>query len=87
MAKRQKKKIRIGANTHSSFSGGLLVIDAGVRSLYDHGGGLLGSCLEEQNLRKGHMDERLEQTRKVPKKPHVLIIFNPQASVLRVPHL
>ena len=29
----------------------------------------------------------LEQTRKVPKKHHVLIIFNPQAIVLRVPNL
>ena len=31
---------------HYSFLGAILVIEAGVRSQYDHGGGLLGYCLE-----------------------------------------
>ena len=73
---------------HSSFFGGILVIKAGVRrSQYVHDGGLLGYCLESQYLQKGHFDERLEQNKKVPEKHHVLIIFNPQAIVLRVPNL
>ena len=38
-------------------------------------------------LQKGRSDQRLEQTRIVPEKHHVLIIFNPQAIVLRVPNL
>ena len=53
----------------------------------DHSDGLLGYCLELWYLRKGHIDQRLEQTRKVPEKHHVLIIFNPQAIMLRVPNL
>ena len=53
----------------SSFSGGVLVIKAGVRrSRHDPSGGLLGYCLESQHSQKGHLDETLEQTRKVPKK-------------------
>ena len=36
---------------------------------------------------KGHIDERLEQIRKVPEKHHVLIIFNTQAIMLEVPNL
>ena len=80
--------IRIGANMHSSFFGGILVIKGGVRrSRYDHDGGLLGYCLESQSLRKGHIDQRLEQTRRVPEKRHVLIIFYPQAIMFRVPNL
>lgn len=49
---------------------------------HGHGGGLLGF-----QLRKGHIDQRLEQTRKIPEKHYVLILFNPQAVVLRGPHL
>ena len=33
---------------------------------------------------KGHIDQILEQTRKVPEKHLILIIFNLQAFVLRV---
>ena len=39
--------IRIGADMHSSFFGGIVVIDAGVRRSWpDLDGGLLGYCLE-----------------------------------------
>ena len=54
---------------HSSVSGGMLVLEAGDRgSWFDPDGGLRGSCLEEQYLRKGHMDQRGAQTGKVPEK-------------------
>ena len=33
------------------------------------------------------IQQKLEQTKKSPEKHHMLIIFNPQAIVLRVPHL
>ena len=40
-------RIRIGANLHFSFFGGILVIKADLRRpLLDPGGGLLGCCLE-----------------------------------------
>ena len=50
-AKRRKAGFQIGirirADMHSSFFGRLLVIKAGIRrSWHDHGGGLLGYCLE-----------------------------------------
>ena len=80
--------VRIGENMHSSLFRGIFVINTGVkRSRHDHDGGLLGYCLEQQHLGKGHIDQRLEQTRKIPEKHQVLIIFTPQAVVLRVPHL
>ena len=48
-----------------SFFGGLLVVKTGIRrSWHDHDGGFL----EGQYLRKGHNDQRLEQTRKGPEK-------------------
>ena len=38
---------RIGADLHSSFSGGLLVIKPDIRrSWHDHDGGVLGCCLK-----------------------------------------
>ena len=53
----------------SSFFGGILVIKAELgTSCHDPDGGLLGYCLEEQSFQKGHIDQRLEQTRKVPDK-------------------
>ena len=68
--------IRIGINMRSFFFGGLLATKAGVReSQYDHDGNLLGYCLEQECLRKGHVDQRLERTGKVPEKHHVLIIL------------
>ena len=73
---------------HSSFIGGTLVMKAGVRtSQRDPDGSLLGYCLEIEYLPKRHIDQRVEQTRKVPEKHHMLIIFNPQATVLRVSNL
>jgi len=40
-------RIRIGTKVHSSFFGGFLVIEAGVRRYRpDSGAGLLGYCLE-----------------------------------------
>ena len=39
-------------------------------------------------LAEGHVEQRLEQSWQVPEKHHVLImIFNPQAVVLRIPNL
>ena len=38
-------------------------------------------------LAKGHIDQGLEQTTKVPEKHCALTIFNPPATVLRVPDL
>ena len=73
--------IRIGTNMHCSFFGRILVIKA------VHDGGLLGYCPEKQYLQKGHIDRRLELTRKVPEKHHVLIIFNPQAIMHTVSNL
>ena len=80
--------IRVGASMHSPSCRGLSVVKAGVRRSWpDHDGDFLGSCPEKQYLRKGHIDQRLEQTRKVPERHPVLIIFNPQAVVLRRPDL
>ena len=51
--------VRIGADMHSSFFGGILVIKAEVRkSRADGDGGLQGYCLEEQYLQKGRIDPR-----------------------------
>ena len=48
--KKEKKGFQIGirieANMHYSFAGRILVIEASVRSWHDHGGDLLGYCLE-----------------------------------------
>ena len=83
--KQDFRKIRTRADMHSSFFGRILAIEAGVRrSQWDLGGGLLGYCLELQYLQNWHLDQRLEQTRRVPEKHHVLITFNPQAVVFRV---
>ena len=51
-----------------------MVIKAGVRSLHDHDDGLLNSHLEQQSLQKWHIDQSLEQTRKVAEKHHVPVI-------------
>ena len=50
-SKRRKRgfqiRIRVGADMHSSFFWGILVIEAGTRrSWHDLGGGLLGYCLK-----------------------------------------
>ena len=51
IAKRGKmgfqRGIRVGADTHSSFFRGILVVETDIRgSLPDHDGGLLGYCLK-----------------------------------------
>ena len=82
-----QRRIRTGANTHSSFFQGILAPESGVgRSRPDPGGGLLGHCLESWYLGKGRLDQREEQTRKVTEAHAVLRICRAQAVVLRGPH-
>lgn len=65
--------------TRASFFGGILAVSAGVRR--SRPVLLVVVWVIAWN------DQRLEQTRKVPEKHHMLIILNPQATALRVPDL
>ena len=85
-------RIRVGKNLHSSFFQGILVIKASVRRPQRNpGGDHLGYGIltfpRITILGKGHIDHRLEQTKKVPEKYPMFIILNPQALVLRVHNL
>ena len=80
--------IRIGTNHPFFFVGGLLVFKAGVRGLSVIIKVVFQVIAQNNSIcNKGHIDQRLEQTRNVPEKHHVLIIFNPKAFMLRVPNL